>query len=136
VTEYRAGTYAFNDANTVAAGAAGLEDVALTVRATVVSRPAPERAVLDAGSKALAADVGADGGYGHIVEAPSSTIVKLDEEHAYVSLAPGESLELGQAVSVVPNHACVVANLFDELVVVRAGEVVDYWRVDARGKST
>ena len=39
VTEYRVGTYAFHDRATVAAGAAELDDVALTVHATVVSRP-------------------------------------------------------------------------------------------------
>ena len=135
VTEYRVGTYAFGDVNTVAAGAFSLEEVALTVRATVVSRPAPDRAVLDAGSKALAADLAANGGHGRILEAPTSTITRLDEEHAYVRLEAPEGLELGQAVSVVPNHACVVANLFDELTVVRNGEVVDRWPVDARGRS-
>ncbi len=135
VTEYRAGTYAFNDMNTIAAGAADLDDVALTVRATVVSRPAADRAVLDAGSKTLASDVGVDGGYGHVLDAPGSQVVKLDEEHAYVVLSAGDALELGQTVSVVPNHACVVANLFDELVAVRNGEAVARWRVDARGRS-
>jgi D-serine deaminase-like pyridoxal phosphate-dependent protein len=134
-TEYRAGTYVFNDRNTVSAGAATLEDVALTVRATVVSRPAPDRAVLDAGSKALAGDVGHDGGFGLVVQAPESQVVRLDEEHAYVSLAPGDSLELGQTVSVVPNHACVVSNLFDAFTVVQDGEPVAHWRVDARGRS-
>ena len=136
VTEYRAGTYAFGDMNTIASGLGDLDDVALTVRATVVSRPPPGRAVLDAGSKSLATDPGADGGHGYVLEAPSSTIVKLDEEHAYVSLADQDSLELGQTVSVVPNHACVVANLFDELLVASDGEIVDRWRVDARGRST
>ena len=56
VTEYRVGTYAFHDRATVAAGAATADEVALTVRATVVSRPSADRAVLDAGSKALTHD--------------------------------------------------------------------------------
>ena len=68
--------------------------------------------------------------------AHGSKVVKLDEEHAYVALLAGDALELGQTVSVVPNHACVVANLFDELVAVRNGEAVARWRVDARGRST
>jgi D-serine deaminase-like pyridoxal phosphate-dependent protein len=135
VTEYRAGTYVFYDRNSVAAGAAQLDDVALTVHATVVSRPGQGRAVLDAGSKALASDLGPDAGHGLIVEAPTSRIAKLDEEHAYVVLEGGDTLELGQPVRVVPNHVCVVANLFDELVVERDGVVVDRWPVDARGKS-
>jgi D-serine deaminase-like pyridoxal phosphate-dependent protein len=72
---------------------------------------------------------------GLILEAPSSTVEQLNEEHAYVRLAEGDSLELGQHVHVVPNHACVVSNLFDELLVERGGEVVDAWRVAARGRS-
>ena len=135
VTEYRAGNYAFYDRMSIAAGAASLDDVALTVHATVVSRPARERAVLDAGSKALTSDTGPDPGFGLVLEAPSSVIVKLAEEHAYVELAPEDELELGQRVRVVPNHACVVANLFDELTVARNGTWQARWRVAARGRS-
>ena len=133
VTEYRAGTYAFHDRSTVAAGSATLDDVALTVLATVISRPARDRAILDAGSKALSSDRGPDDGFGHVVEAPVSALEKLNEEHAYVSLAAGEELDLGARVRIVPNHACVVANLFEELVVVSGGRVVDRWPV-ARGR--
>lgn len=136
VNEYRAGVYAFHDRNTLSAGAGTLEDVALTVAATVVSRPSHEHGVLDAGSKSLSSDHGPDSGYGLIVEAPESTITRLYEEHAYVEFAPGETLELGETVHVVPNHACVVANLFDEFLVTRSGEVVERWAVDARGRST
>ena len=135
VTEYRAGTYAFFDRNSIAAGAATLVDVALTVRATVVSRPEPRLALLDAGSKALAADPGPDGGHGLVLEARGSRIAKLNEEHAYVELAEGDQLELGQEVSVVPNHVCVVANLFDRLWTERGGRVTGSWPVDARGRS-
>jgi D-serine deaminase-like pyridoxal phosphate-dependent protein len=136
VTEYRVGTYAFYDRNSVSAGAASLEDVAMTVRTTVVSRPTPTRAILDAGSKALSYDPGPDDGHGLIVEAPGSAVVNLNEEHAYVEVAPGDSLELGQQVRVVPNHTCVVSNLFDEFLVERAGEIVDSWPIDARGRSS
>lgn len=134
VTEYRVGTYAFHDRATVAAGAAVLDDVALTVCATVVSRPARDRAILDAGSKALSSDRFADEGFGLILDAPSSPLVKLDEEHGYVELAGGDGLELGQQVRIVPNHACVVPNLFAELAVVRNGNVTGRWPVDARGR--
>jgi D-serine deaminase-like pyridoxal phosphate-dependent protein len=135
VTEYRAGTYAFHDRSTVAAGAASLDDVALTVRATVVSRPAADRAILDAGSKALTSDPGPAAGHGIVLEAPGSTIERLSEEHAVVALAEGEELELGAQVSVVPNHACVVVNLHDELLMVGEGREPAVLRVDARGRS-
>ena len=135
VTEYRVGLYVFHDRMSIAAGAASLDDAALTVHATVVSRPAPGRAVLDAGSKALTSDLGPDPGHGLVLEAPSSTIVKLAEEHGYVELSDGDELELGQRVRIVPNHACVVVNLYDELMVTRNGRVETTWRVAARGRS-
>src|SRR3954451_3050413 len=53
LTEYRAGTYIYNDVMQVTAGAATWDDCALTVRATVVSHPTENRAVLDAGSKVM-----------------------------------------------------------------------------------
>jgi D-serine deaminase-like pyridoxal phosphate-dependent protein len=132
VTEYRVGTYAFNDRSTVAAGAAGLEDVALTVVATVVSRR-DGRAILDAGSKALSSDRGPDDGFGLVLEAPSSTLVRLDEEHGYLRLAPGDSLELGQQVRIVPNHACAAVNLFEDLLIIRDGRTDERWPVE-RGR--
>jgi D-serine deaminase-like pyridoxal phosphate-dependent protein len=132
VNEYRAGTYVFNDRNTVDAGAAALDEVALTVAATVVSRR-DGRAIVDAGSKALSSDPGATGGFGVVLEAPGSTIERLNEEHGYVVLAGGEELELGQQVRIIPNHACVAVNLFEELVGVRNGKVELRWPV-ARGR--
>lgn len=135
VNEYRVGTYAFHDRATVAAGAATLDDVALTVHATVVSRPTADRAVLDAGSKVLAHDPGPAPGFGSILEAPASVIEWLSEEHAVVTLAPGDALELGQRIRVVPNHVCVVVNLADELVVHGHGVDLTTWPVDARGRS-
>lgn len=135
VTEYRVGTYVFYDRNSVAAGAAALEDVALTVHATVVSRPTSGRAILDAGSKALAFDPGPDDGHGLLLEAPGSSVVGLTEEHGHVRVGDGDRLELGERVRIVPNHVCVVANLFDEILVAREGRVVARWPVAARGRS-
>jgi D-serine deaminase-like pyridoxal phosphate-dependent protein len=135
VTEYRVGTYAFHDRATVAAGAASADEVALTVRATVVSRPSADRAVLDAGSKVLTHDPGPGPGFGAILEAPESVVEWLSEEHAVVAVAAGDSLELGEQVRVVPNHVCVVVNLADELVVHGEGIEPTTWPVDARGRS-
>jgi D-serine deaminase-like pyridoxal phosphate-dependent protein len=132
VSEYRVGTYVFNDRNTLATGAAALDEVALTIAATVVSRR-DGRAILDAGSKALASDTAEEGWYGLVLEAPGSRIEQLNEEHAYVALGASDELELGQQVRIVPNHVCVAVNLFDELVGVRGDEVQLRWPV-ARGR--
>jgi D-serine deaminase-like pyridoxal phosphate-dependent protein len=135
VTEYRVGTYVYYDRMTVAASAASLDDVALTVLATVVSRPTADRAIVDASSKALAYDPGPGPGHGLILEAQASPIARVTEEHGHVGLADRDRLELGQRVRIVPNHVCVVSNLFDEVWVTRSGQVVDRWRVAARGRS-
>jgi D-serine deaminase-like pyridoxal phosphate-dependent protein len=132
VTEYRVGTYVFNDRNTVLSGPASVDEVALTIAATVVSRR-DGRAILDAGSKALSSDAGAQGGFGLVLEAPGSAIEQLNEEHGYLALGGGDELELGQQVRIVPNHACVAVNLFEELVGVRGGKVEARWPV-ARGR--
>jgi D-serine deaminase-like pyridoxal phosphate-dependent protein len=126
VTEYRAGTYVFNDRNTMRTGAASLEDVALTVVATVVSRRAG-RAIVDAGSKALSSEPAADG-FGLILEAPAARIVRVDEEHGYIE--SGGGLELGQQVRIVPNHVCLAVDLADELVAVRDGVIAVQWPVE------
>ena len=74
-------------------------------------------------------------GFGTILEVPASTVAWLSEEHAVVSLAPEDSLELGRQVRVVPNDVCVVVNLADEMIVHGAGLEPTTWPVDARGRS-
>ncbi len=136
ITEYRPGTYIYSDRMQVAGGLGSLEDCALTVLATVVSRPTPDRAVLDAGSKALAADVCAAPGHGHIVEYPDAIVEKLSEEHAVVDLsACGARPEVGERVRIIPNHVCVVSNLFDRAYLLDEGAVADVVDIAARGKS-
>jgi D-serine deaminase-like pyridoxal phosphate-dependent protein len=121
----------------VAAGLGTLEDCALTVLATVVSRPTSDRAVLDTGSKGLAADLCDAPGHGHIVEYPDAIVAKLSEEHAVVDLsACAARPEVGERVRVIPNHVCVVSNLFDRAHLLRDGAVEDVVDIAARGKST
>lgn len=132
VTEYRAGTYVYNDRSLVMRGACTARDCALTVLATVLSLPAPGRAILDSGSKSLTSDLMGLTGHGMILEAPEAEITGLSEEHATVRLN-GARLRVGQKVQVVPNHACPVSNLVDQVVVHQGGRVVDRWTVAARG---
>src|SRR3954465_5615177 len=67
-TEHRFGTYIYNDRMQVAAGSATWDDCALHIYSTVVSRAAPERGILDAGSKTLTTDTGGLDGHGLILE--------------------------------------------------------------------
>ena len=113
LTEYRAGTYIYNDRSLVARGVCSLADCALTVLATVVSRPTATRAILDTGSKSLTSDLLGLTGYGTILGFPDAEITGLSEEHGHVTLKTGSDMpEIGQKVQIVPNHACPVSNLF------------------------
>lgn len=135
LTEHRAGTYIYNDRMMVAAGAAAWDDCAMRIRATVVSRPTEQRAVLDTGSKVLTSDLRGVEGYGRIVEYPEAVIVNLSEEHGVVELgASGAQPKVGEVVHVIPNHCCVVTNMMDEVYGVRNGVVEAVWPVAARGK--
>ncbi|RYB03980.1 alanine racemase [Lichenibacterium ramalinae] len=140
VTELRVGTYAYHDRATVAAGAATLDDCALHVVATVVSRPTPDRAVIDAGSKTLSSDLvapEAGRGYGLLLDYPEAVITRLNEEHGTVDLsACARRPDLGERLRVLPNHVCVVSNLHDAVVMVRDGRVAGTVPVAARGRTT
>lgn len=137
-TELRPGVYAFNDAQQVHLGTCGPGDVALRVLATVVSAPAPDRVVLDAGTKVLGADRPPWApGHGSVPGLPGAVVTGLWEHHAVVRLAPQTPRPaVGEVVAVVPNHCCSAVNLVDELVVVRDGHPVDRWPVAARGANT
>lgn len=133
-TEHRAGTYIFNDRMQMACGAATLEDCALAVYATVVSRSGPERGILDAGSKTLTSDIGGLDGHGLLLEHPRARIKGFSEEHGMLDLAAcNERPSVGDVVRVIPNHVCVVVNMVDRLVAVRGERIVDTLEVAARG---
>lgn len=133
-TEHRAGTYVYNDRSMVRAGHCTEADLAMHVLATVVSRPTPDRAILDSGSKALTSDLLGFSDYGQIVGFDGARIVSLSEEHAVVDLSGCDVRpEIGDIVKVVPNHTCVVSNLFDRMVFHRNGIVTRVEDVAARG---
>ena len=134
-TEHRAGTYIFNDRMQIKAGVATLDDCALAVYTTIVSRAGPERGILDAGSKTLTADPGGLDGYGLILEHPEAKIKGFAEEHGFLDLSKCNARPaVGDVVRVIPNHVCVVVNMVDQLIAVRGGEIVDVYAVAARGK--
>lgn len=140
VTEIRPGTYIFNDFNEMAVGVATEDTCSLTVLATVVSIPADDRAVLDAGSKVLTSDLigppSARSGYGYIKGYPEVTIARLTEEHGILSLSDARNkLKIGQQVEIIPNHICPVVNLADVMYLMKDGVCQGQVEVLARGKS-
>ena len=128
-----------------------MSDCALTVLATVVSKPSADRIILDCGSKTLAADA-ARGfsslpGHGAILDGLTLTsasyaddnllVERLSEEHATVRVISGTTpLEPGQRVRMVPNHSCVVSNLVNEAWLTDGDTVIGPLPIAARGKIT
>ena len=134
ITEYRAGTYIYFDRSLVVRNTCDWSDCALTVLSTVVSRPAANRAMIDAGTKALTSDMLGMEGYGVVHELGDAKIYAANEEHGYVD-ATGKAgaLRVGNLVRITPNHVCPVSNLFDEVVFVQGETVLGAVKVDARG---
>ncbi|MFC5402778.1 alanine racemase [Cohnella soli] len=139
VTEVRPGTYIFGDLMQVGIGAHKLDDCALTVKVTIVSRPGPGRAVVDAGTKVFTSDGGDSRigtGRGYVLGHPGIRVAWLTEEHGMLELsAEDETLRVGDTLEIVPVHCCAVVNMVDEVAVVRGNEVVAVWPVAGRGKS-
>jgi D-serine deaminase-like pyridoxal phosphate-dependent protein len=136
VTERRPGTYIYFDRSQVAFGVAGFDECALTVVATVVSRPTATRAVIDAGSKALSSDTLGLVGFGVIRGREDVAVASLSEEHGVVELPEASDWpRVGDRIHIIPNHACVVSNLFDAVHLVAADGEVEAVSVAARGRS-
>jgi D-serine deaminase-like pyridoxal phosphate-dependent protein len=135
VSDIRPGNYVFHDGVQTRLGVALADEVALTVLATVVARPTPERVLLGSGSKTLSSDGRrAIPGFGSVLGRKDLVIERLWEEHALLPVTAGEPLRVGDRVRIIPNHACVTVNLHDRLVVLRAGQPAEEWNVAARGR--
>jgi D-serine deaminase-like pyridoxal phosphate-dependent protein len=138
ITEIRPGTYVFFDRMTTHSGVSMPGEIALSILATVVSRPAPDLAIIDAGSKTFCGDIvptsAGLSGYGVTVDGQSGIVERMNEEHGIVRLAAGFNPAIGDKLTFFPNHVCTSVNLSDELVVVDQNVVQDIWPIAARGR--
>ncbi|MDD3931594.1 MAG: alanine racemase [Eubacteriales bacterium] len=136
LTEVRSGNFIFNDCNQLSTGMATVEECALRVVATVVSRMDDRHVIIDAGSKTLTSDLCEHRpGFGFVVEHPDILIEKLNEEHGFLSSHQPINLEIGDRVSIIPNHSCGLPNLTDTMYGMRDGRLERMITVDARGKN-
>jgi D-serine deaminase-like pyridoxal phosphate-dependent protein len=138
MTEFRPGTYVFQDMNGVRGGFASIDECAARITATVVSTAVPGQFVIDAGSKTLTSDrcgPAPDSGHGYVVEYPEAKVTKLSEEHAQVDITAcgGKGPRPGDRVTVIPNHICPCVNLQNHVWWMDEGKINPV-QVDARGK--
>jgi len=134
VTERRPGTYIYYDRFQVKERVASLDDCALTVLVTVVSRPTATRVVIDAGSKSLTSDLLGLEGFGLVMDT-DLTVKGLSEEHGVIELPVASDWpRIGERLRIIPNHACVISNLFDSVTLISGDEVREVVPVAARGR--
>ena len=130
MTELQCGSYATMDAQYRAVGGADFDN-ALTVLTTVISRPRPDRAVIDAGLKGVTPEFGEP-----TVLVEGASWLDFSEEHGELALTgAAQRLRIGDKIELVPRHGCTTVNLYDQFHVLRDGRLVDVWRVAGRGRS-
>lgn len=145
VTEVRAGVFMFFDLVMHGIGVCAIDDIALSVLATVIGhKPEKGWVLIDAGWMAMSRDRGTarhpvDQGYGLVCDVDGTPysdliVVETSQEHGVVAVRPGVAsklphLPIGARVRVLPNHACATGSQHDQYHVVRSGsrELVATW---------
>jgi D-serine deaminase-like pyridoxal phosphate-dependent protein len=133
MTELRPGTYVYGDANQARLGSLTLDECALAVVVTVVSHPEPGRIVVDAGSKALAADSPHPHGYGIVLGHPDWRVARLSEEHGVIEGESAIDARVGDRLAIIPAHVCTTVNLHGDLLVVREDGESQWEHIEPRG---
>ena len=129
VTDIQSGSYIFMDG-------AYLKEMndfepALTVLSTVISRPTPERAVLDIGKKSISLEAGLP----IVVGAPGATLARLNEEHGVLQLeGEARNLRIGDRVRLLPMNCGTTINIHDRYFCMRDGVLEDVIPVAGRGR--
>ena len=137
VTEIRAGVFMFGDLFQAGIGSVAIDDIALSVLATVIGHRRDRRwIVTDAGWMALSRDRGTarqtvDQGYGLVCDRagrpyPDLIVADANQEHGILALRPGSGatlpdLPIGARVRILPNHACATGAQYDRYHVIDAG---------------
>ena len=130
ITELQVGSYVTMDTHNQEYGL-GFEP-ALRVLATVISRPEPGRAVIDAGLKAVSKDEGLPACTLQGVE-----LIKLNEEHGHLRIHdPDQHLKPGDKIELIPSHGCTTIPLHADYILVRDQKIVSITPIAARGALT
>lgn len=134
VTEINPGMYPFMDVGELEHRPFDVDkaDCAATVVSTVISTPTDDRAVVDAGSKALSMDKPQRPVPKHRDDV---AYVNASEEHGWLDTSESETtFAVGDRIEFIVPHVCTTINLYDRFVGTRDGRVEELWEVQARGK--
>ncbi len=132
----RPGAYVFGDLSlSESTQMMDFDQVAINVLATVVDRPEPGLALIDAGSKVFSSDKSAAGLFARCCEDRTIEVKRVNEEHGYLTGTGVDRLVVGQRLRFQPAHVCTVINLASQVHLIQGSSVLERWIVDARGRS-
>lgn len=131
ITELQCGGAVYMDAfYAEACNVVGL-DHAMTVQTTIVSRPAPQRAIIDAGRKTLNIEVHTP----RVAGRDDVSVVRLSAEHGELNLeGDAKQLRIGDRLALIPGYGDLTTVLHDVMYGIRNGKVEVVWPIAARGK--
>lgn len=136
LTELQTGSYVFMDSRYSGIGWPGANappfEPALHILTSVVSKPVPDRVIVDAGLKSASSDHGPP----VIADVEGRTYEFGGDEHGIVRTADGGEVpwNVGDKLRLIPSHCDTTVNLYDQYMIVSDGDVVDVWPVDTRGR--
>lgn len=106
---------------------------ALTVLTTVVSRPTPDRAIMDAGRKTMNMEIDMP----LVIGREDVVVDRLSAEHGSLKLGPtAQDLKIGDRLEFIPGYGDLTTVLHNQFFVVQGGRLVDIWPLTARGRLT
>jgi len=133
MTGIRPGAYLFGDLFlTRLTGAMGWDELAVVVAATVIDKPEPGLALIDAGTKVFSSDKSSEHPFALPLDQADYGLTRMSEEHGFLTGADVDQLSIGQVVVLVPTHICPVINLSDQLTSIKNGKI-ETIPVSARG---
>jgi len=109
------------------------DQMAVTILATVIDHAEPGLALIDAGSKMFSSDRTPLGLAGRSLDQRDLKVMRCSEEHGFLTGEDVPNLKIGERLRMVPAHICTVINLANSITVISNDEVVDQWKIDARG---
>ena len=135
------GVYAFGDLVQAGLGTCAIEDIAISVLASVIGHNRQHgRVLVDAGFLALSRDRGTsdfpvDWGYGAVCDATTGEpidglrVESTNQEHGIITGdIDWDRFPIGGRVRILPNHACATAAAYDRYFVTDGGaSVTDVW---------
>jgi D-serine deaminase-like pyridoxal phosphate-dependent protein len=133
ITGIRPGAYLNGDLYlTRLTGAMNWEDLALCVATTVVDKPEPGLALIDAGTKVFSSDKSADLPFALPLDQSDYALTRMSEEHGFVTGPDTKKLSIGDVIILVPTHICPVVNLSDHYLALKENSL-EMLPIEARG---